>query len=110
MVVDVTDKTFETEVLRSEVPVMLDLWAEWCEPCKKLGQTVEKIARSYSGRLKICRMDVASNPRTAAQYHVMNLPTVLFIRGGNVVGQHVGSAGPRDLSCKIEGHLGLHVG
>ncbi|MCK4302858.1 MAG: thiol reductase thioredoxin [Candidatus Eisenbacteria sp.] len=107
MLVDVTDSTFEDEVLRSEVPVMLDLWAEWCEPCKKLELSVEKIAGKYEGKIKICRMDVSCNPRTVAQYHVMNLPTLLFIRSGEVVGQHVGSAKPTDLTRKIEGHLGI---
>ncbi len=106
-VLDVTDTTFEDEVLRSEVPVMLDLWADWCEPCKKLEQVVTQIADNYRGRIKICRMDVKRNPRTVAQYHVMNLPTVLFIRAGEVVGQHVGSAKAGDLSHKIEGHLGI---
>jgi thioredoxin 1 len=106
-IVDVTDATFETEVLHSKVPVMLDLWAEWCEPCKTLAHAVGAIAGDYQGRMKICRMDVARNPRIPSQYHVKSLPTVLFIRAGRVVGQHVGSARAADLSAKIEGHLGI---
>lgn len=106
-VVDVTDATFKDEVLRSEIPVMLDLWAEWCEPCLKLNLAVAKMANDYEGRLKICRMNVAANPRTVAEYHVNSLPTVLFIREGHVVGQHVGLPRMSDLSSKIEGHLGV---
>ena len=106
-VVNVNDANFRDEVLHSELPVVLDLWADWCEPCKKLDPTVRRIADEYDGRLTICRMDVARNPRTVAQYHVMSLPTLLFIRAGQVVGQHVGSARPADLTRKIEGHLGL---
>ena len=106
-VFDVTDATFQTEVLEAEIPVMLDLWADWCEPCKTLGRVLDQVAGGYSGRVKFCRMDVASNPRTVARYHVMNLPTLLFIQGGKVVGQHVGAARPADLSEKIDSHLGL---
>ncbi len=108
--VDVTDATFKQEVLDSEIPVMLDLWAEWCEPCKKLGSTLRAIASSYRGRVKFCRMDVASNPRTVAHYHVMNLPTLLFIRDGKVVGQHVGTPKLSHLSEKIDSHLGMVTG
>jgi len=104
--VEVTDSSFQKEVLESGVPVMLDLWAEWCEPCKRLGQTLDQIASSYRGRVKFCRMNVAANPRTVARYHVMNLPTILFIQDGKVVGQHVGAAKAADLSEKIDGHLG----
>ncbi len=104
---EVTDATFGEEVLKSEVPVMLDLWAEWCEPCKKLHPVVEQIAAEYAGRLKVCRMDVAENPRTASHYHVMSIPTLLFIRSGQVVGQHTGGARPQDLSRKIARHLGV---
>jgi thioredoxin 1 len=103
--VEVTDSTFQKEVLESDVPVMLDLWAEWCEPCKKLGQVLDQIASPYLGRMKFCRMNVAANPRTVARYHVMNLPTILFIHDGKVVGQHVGAARPMDLSEKIDGQL-----
>jgi thioredoxin 1 len=110
MVREITDETFGTEVLASDLPVVLDLWADWCEPCRKLDQTVQQLAGRYGGKVKICRLDVARNPRTVAQYHVMTLPTLLFIRGGHVVGQHVGAVQRlSDLAAKIEGHLGLSL-
>jgi thioredoxin len=109
-VVDVTDSTFTDEVLRCEVPVMLDLWADWCEPCKQLDAVVEELARAMEGRLKVCRVDVACNPRLASRYHVMSVPTLLFMRSGQVVGQHLGPAGSEDLRRKLEDHLGLEIG
>jgi thioredoxin 1 len=104
---DVSDASFEQDVLQSGLPVVVDLWAEWCEPCLKLNPVVEKLAAEYAGRLKVCKMDVAANPRTASQYHIMSIPTLLFIRNGQVVGQHTGGAPAAELSRKIEGHLGL---
>ncbi len=104
---DVTDATFEKEVLQSNLPVVVDLWADWCEPCRKLTPVIERIATTYDGRLKVCKMDVATSPRIASQYHVMSIPTLLFVRDGQVVGQHTGGAPASELSRKIEGHLGL---
>jgi len=106
-VVDVTEATFADEVLRSEVPVVLDLWADWCEPCKLMDPLVEEVARAACGRLKVCRVDVASNPRLATRYHVMSVPTLLFIKSGEVVGQHQGTARRDELWRKLENHLGL---
>ncbi len=106
-VVEVTDATFAAEVLQSGVPVMLDLWGDWCEPCKRLDPIVEELAHAFAGKMKVCRMDVGSNPRTASAYHVFSVPTLLFIQAGRVVGQHVGAARARELALKIEDHLQL---
>ncbi len=88
--------------------MLLDLWAEWCEPCKQLDPVVEEVARAYEGRLKVCRLDVGRNPRAAQAYHVMSVPTLLFIRSGEVVGQHLGTVqSPAALSEKVADHLGI---
>jgi thioredoxin 1 len=104
-IIDVTDETFEAEVLKASTPVMLDLWGDWCEPCKALEPVVRKIAQTYAGKLKVCRMDVGANPRTATACRVGTLPTLLFFKSGEVVGQHVGVARSNDLNNKIEDHL-----
>lgn len=104
-VIDVTDATFEREVLRSETPVMLDVWGDWCEPCKALDPILTEMARTYVGKLKICRIDVAANPRTATACRVVTLPTLLFFRSGDIVGQHVGSVRASELHGKIADHL-----
>jgi thioredoxin len=106
-IVEVTDATFANEVLSSSLPVMLDLWGDWCEPCKALDPIVGEIARTYAGKMKVCRMDVATNPRAASALHVQSVPTLLFIKSGQVVGQHVGAARARELAGKIAHHLGL---
>ena len=106
-IVEVTDATFANEVLGSPLPVMLDLWGEWCEPCKALEPVVGEIARTYAGKMKVCRMDVGSNPRATHALHVQSVPTLIFIKSGQVVGQHTGTARARDLAGKIEDHLGL---
>jgi thioredoxin 1 len=106
-IVEVTDATFASEVLGSRLPVMLDLWGDWCEPCKALDPIVGEIARAFAGKMKVCRMDVAANPRAASALHVQSVPTLLFIRSGQVVGQHVGSVRARDLAGKVELHLGV---
>ena len=106
-VIDVTDATFEREVLRSATPVMVDLWGDWCEPCKLMEPLMQDVARRYAGRVKVCRVDVGANPRTANAWRVVSLPTLLFFRSGEIVGQHVGSVRAAELKSKLEDHLQL---
>jgi thioredoxin len=108
-VVEVTEATFATEVLQSPVPVLLDLWADWCASCRVLDNTVTELARTAGSRLKVCRLDVGRNPRLASFYHVMSVPTLLFMRRGEVVGQHLGPAAVAMLRQKVESHLGLQL-
>jgi len=108
-VIDVTDATFEREVLRSETPVMLDVWGDWCEPCKALDPLLAQVAKTYAGKMKVCRLDVGANPRTVNACRVVTLPTLLFFRSGDIVGQHVGSVRAADLQGKIADHLQVVV-
>ena len=94
-VVEVDDGNFENEVLRSNVPVLLDFSAEWCAPCKRLQPIVEAIAQEYDGRLKVAHLDIDKAQATAVRYGIMSVPTVLLFKGGKVQDQLLGYA-PKD--------------
>ena len=92
MTLQVTDATFEQEVLKSDVPVLLDFWAPWCGPCRMLGPVIEELATEYEGRVVVGKVDVDNNQEFAAKYGVRNIPTVLVFKDGEVVGRQVGVA------------------
>lgn len=91
----VTTTEFEDKVLKSDVPVLVDFWAEWCGPCKAIGPSIEEIAKDFDGRAKVFKVDVDSDPDLATEYGVMSIPAVFVFKGGQVVDQHVGIA-PKD--------------
>jgi len=105
MVTDVTDQDFEEEVIKSTLPVLVDLWAPWCGPCRIVSPVVDKLAGRYDGRFKFCRLNVDENPRTAAQYRIMAIPTLMFFKGGEAVDTVVGAVPERVLQPKIDGLL-----
>ncbi len=88
---DVTKVNFEEIVLRSEIPVMVDLWAEWCGPCRLVGPIIDEIGAEYAGKVKAVKLDVDSNPTIAVNYGIRNIPTVLFFKDGKVVDKQVGA-------------------
>ena len=102
MVVDVTDASFENEVGKSDLPVLLDLYAVWCRPCQMVAPIVEGLAERYDGRFKFCRMNVDQNPQTATKYSVMSIPTLIFFKSGEAVGTIVGAVPERALVAKID--------
>ena len=105
-VVIVSDDEFEQTVLKSEIPVMLDFWAEWCQPCKMLAPTVEELAEDFKGQLLVGKLNVDDNPTTATTYGIRGIPSLLFIKGGEVVQQLVGVKSKADIKKVIEENLG----
>lgn len=90
-VLEVSDASFGEEVLESATPVLVDFWAAWCGPCKALAPTIETVANEYSGRVKVCKVDVDNSPNIASRYGIRSIPTILFFKGGQNVGQLVGN-------------------
>jgi thioredoxin 1 len=90
-ILDVTDATFENEILKSATPVIIDFWAEWCAPCRAIAPIVKDLAASYSGKVKVVKMNIDENPGTPGLYGVRAIPTVLAFKNGAVVGQITGA-------------------
>ena len=102
MVVDISDQNFETEVIKSNLPVVIDLWAPWCGPCRMVGPVVEKLAEQYDGKVKFCKLNVDENQQTAAKYSVMSIPTLLFFKNGSVADTVVGAVPEQVLKPRID--------
>lgn len=90
-VLEVGDANFKQEVLDSQTPVLVDFWAAWCGPCRALVPSIEAIAEEQAGKVKVCKVDVDSNPNTAGQFGIRSIPTVLLFKGGENIGQLVGN-------------------
>ena len=103
--VEVTDAKFETEVLKSELPVLVDFWAVWCAPCRMIAPIVEEIATEREGSLKVAKMDVDNNPDTAMKFGIRSIPTLLIFKKGEVVDQVVGAVPKSLLESKVEKHI-----
>ncbi len=101
--VTLTDANFKSEVLESDLPVLIDFWATWCGPCRMIAPVIEQLAEEYEGRAKITKLDVDRNPETAMQFGVRSIPTLLFVKDGQVVDQVIGAVSKKILSDKLEG-------
>ena len=99
---DVTDAQFETEVLQSPLPVLIDFWAPWCGPCRVIAPVVEELAGTYGGRLKVVKMNVDDNPETPARYGVRGIPNLLFLKDGEVKDQLIGAVPKAQLVRAID--------
>jgi len=97
----VTDANFEEEVLKSELPVVVDFWAPWCGPCRVVAPIVEELAKDYEGKVKVTKLDVDNNPGTAAKYGIFSIPTILIFKDGKVATQIVGAVPKKQFVDKI---------
>lgn len=102
MAIELTDANFEELVLKSDKPAIVDLWAEWCGPCRMVGPLVEELSHEYEGRAIIGKLDVDSNPGVTAKYGIRNIPTILFFKNGEVADKQVGAVPKSVLAGKLE--------
>ena len=100
--VEVTDSSFQSEVLKSSTPVLVDFWAEWCAPCLMVAPVIEELAQQYAGKFKFCRLNVDSNSATTAQYGIMSIPTLLLFNQGKLMDQIVGAVPKQQLVPRLE--------
>ena len=104
-VVQFSDANFEAEVLGSQVPVLVDFWAEWCGPCRMMTPTVDAIAEAYAGRVKVGKLNVDENGATSMRYNVRGIPTLLLFKNGQVVEQVVGAVGKTQVQKMLDAHV-----
>jgi thioredoxin 1 len=103
--VAVTEQSFEAEVVKSSVPVLVDFWAAWCGPCRAIAPTVEELAGEYAGKLKVVKVDVDENPDVSGKYGVQSIPTLLVFKNGEVVERLIGAYPKNMLLQKLQPHL-----
>jgi thioredoxin 1 len=102
--IEITDANFE-EVISSDKPVLVDFWAEWCGPCKMIGPVVEELAGDYEGKAVIGKVNVDENPNTAAKFGIRSIPTLLILKGGEIVDKQIGAVPKAALASKIDAQL-----
>ncbi len=105
MVKEIRDENFGEEVLKSDLPVVVDFWAPWCAPCHMIAPIAEKLSEEYGGKLKFCKLNVDENRQTAMQYQVMSIPLLLFFSGGQKVDESLGAVPESMIRAKVEALL-----
>lgn len=103
--IEVTDETFETEVLKSDQPVLIDFWADWCGPCRMIAPSVNAIAEEYDGKLKVGKVDVDDNPAIPGRYGIVGIPTLMLFKGGDVVARITGALPKDRILAQILPHI-----
>jgi thioredoxin 1 len=104
-IVHVTDSSFEQDVLKSNVPVLLDFWAEWCGPCKMIAPILDQIATEYAGKVVIAKMNVDENPKTPMRFNVRGIPTLILFKNGQAEGQKIGGVRRADVAAFLDSNL-----
>ena len=105
MVIEISDKDFEQQVLKSSLPVVVDFWAPWCGPCRMIGPIVEKLSEEFKGKLKFCKVNVDENQQLASKYKVMSIPMLMFFKNGQLIEQSMGAVPEKTLRSKVQGLL-----
>jgi len=100
-----TDASWDGDVLTSQVPVLVDFWAEWCGPCKMMTPTIDAVADEYAGKAKVGKLNVDENGNTAMRYGIRGIPTILVFKGGQVVAQKVGAIGKSDVAAMLDANI-----
>ena len=104
-IIHVTDESFAEDVIGSDIPVLLDYWAEWCGPCKMIAPILEQLADGYEGKIKIAKMDIDANPNTPTQFNVRGIPTLMLFKNGEAVETKVGALSKSQLSAFIDSQI-----
>lgn len=102
---EITDANFEQEVLKSDLPVVIDFWAEWCGPCRMVAPIVEELSEEYNGKVKFGKLDVDANSNTPAKFGIRSIPTLLIFKGGEEVGRLIGAKPKGQLVKELEPHI-----
>ena len=101
----VSDESFSSDVLNSDIPVLVDYWAEWCGPCKVIAPVLEEIADEYDGKMKVCKLDIDANEATPPKYGIRGIPTLMLFKNGNVEATKVGALSKSQLTAFIDSNL-----
>ena len=104
-IVHVTDSSFDSDVLGSDLPVLVDFWAAWCGPCKMIAPLLDQLSEEYAGKVKVCKVDVDANPQTAAKFSVRGIPTLMMFKGGELEATKVGALSKSQLTEFIDSNL-----
>ncbi|WP_028305237.1 thioredoxin TrxA [Oceanospirillum maris] len=104
-IVNVSDASFDDDVLKSDVPVLVDYWAEWCGPCKMIAPVLEEIAQEYAGKIKVCKLNIDENTEVPPKFGIRGIPTLMLFKNGNVEATKVGALSKSQLATFLDGNL-----